>query len=186
MERIEDFRLTSTPRVLLALCIVLLLVRIGLSIFDWIHPAERTRSVGWLDAEQFERDQVNPGAYAGAIEPRTAPLPKGKNRLKLYEFYAAWCSPCERLERDVMSNNEIRACIESNFIPLRVTDRQREDNKNSRLVTELQKKYRVFAFPTIVAVDQNGEAIGSLVGNSSSLAVYRFLGRVQNEANSPK
>jgi thiol-disulfide isomerase/thioredoxin len=157
MERTEDFRLTSTPRSLIIACLILLVLRIGLAAFEWQHPAERGRPVNWTDAAKY------------------TPAPTDKDKPRLYEFYAAWCNPCERLEHDVMTNDE----IEQNFVPLRVVDRQKEDGKNSKFVMELQKRYRIFAFPTLVAVDVNGEPIGLLVGNSSSLSVYRFLSRAQ-------
>lgn len=171
MEQIKDFRLTATPPVLLIVCLVLLLGRVGLSVFEWVHPAERGRPLAWSDIAS-----TDPSLVAEATD---------KKKLKLYEFYAEWCSPCQRMERDVMTNDEIRGVIEKNFVPLRVTDRLREDGKNSKLVSELQKKYRIFAFPTMVAVAPDGEAIGLLVGNSSSLAVYRFLSRSMNDPKAP-
>ncbi|MBX9690514.1 MAG: thioredoxin family protein [Candidatus Obscuribacterales bacterium] len=164
MELTEDFRLTSTPRSLLIGCIILLTLRIGLSIFEWQHPINRGRTVAWQDAAVSQEQ------------------PADGKKLRLYEFYADWCSPCQRLERDVMSNDEIRDTIESNFQAIRVVDKQREEGKNPKWMQELQKKYRVFAFPTLVAVAPDGEAIGSLVGNSSSLSVYRFLSRTINDA----
>lgn len=166
MEQIKDFRLTSTPKILIIGCALLLLSRVGLSILEFIHPAERARSVAWTDALKY------------------APAANDEKKLRLYEFYADWCSPCQRLERDVMSNSEIRDTIEQNFVALRVIDRQREDGKNDKAVAQLQKKYRVFAFPTLVVAGPDGEAIGLLVGNSSSLAVYRFLSRVLNDQRS--
>ena len=166
MEPTKDFRLSSTPKILIVSCALLLLARVGLSIVDFVHPPDRGRSVAWTDALQYK------------------PAPGDEKKLRLYEFYADWCSPCQRLERDVMSNAEIRDTIENNFVTLRVIDRQREDGKNDRAVAALQKKYRIFAFPTIVAVGPDGEAIGLLVGNSSSLAVYRFVSRVLHDQRS--
>ena len=48
MEPTEDFCLTSTPRILIVACIILLLLRIALAIFEWNNPPERGRS-GALD-----------------------------------------------------------------------------------------------------------------------------------------
>ncbi len=163
MEQINDFRLTSTPPVLLITCAVMIALRIGLSIFEWQNPPEKGRSVQWNNADGF---------VAKAED----------KRIKLYEFYAAWCDPCKRLDRDVMTNDEIRNKMETEFVNLRVIDRQKEDGKNNKFVADLEKKYRIFAFPTIVAVGADDEPIGLLVGNSSSLAVYRFLSRVENDA----
>ena len=162
MGQIEDFRLNSTPTVLIGLCAVLLAARVGLTIFDWQHPAGQGRSLKWTEAETFKASASN------------------SKKLRLYEFYAAWCNPCQRLERDTLTNDEVRKSIENNFVALRVTDRQKETGKNSPFVSELIKKYRIFAFPTLVAVGSDGEPIQMLVGNASSLSLYRFLMRVLN------
>lgn len=168
MEQIKDFRLTATPPAVLLTCITLLVLRIGLSIYEFSNPQEKARAVSWQ-------------AFSSSV-----PEADTSKKIKLYEFYADWCSPCQRLEKDVMSNGEIRELIENKFVPVRVTDRQREDGKNSKEVYELQKKYRVFAFPTLVAVGPDGESVGMLVGNSSSLAVYRFLSRALNDSDQSK
>lgn len=167
MEQIKDFRLTATPPVVLTLCVVLLAARLVLSILEINNPPGQARPVSWQELS-------------------TASATDSRKELRLYEFYADWCNPCRRLEKDVMTNKEIRELIESKFEPIRVTDRQRQDGKNSKEVYELQKRYRVFAFPTLVAVDKNGESVGMLVGNSSSLAVYRFLSRALNDADKGK
>jgi thiol:disulfide interchange protein len=163
MERTDDFRLNKTPTALLAIAAVLLVLRLGLTIYEWQHPLNRGRHLAWTDAASYKPDQHD------------------SKKLRLYEFYAAWCAPCQRMENEVMTNEEIRNCVDKNFVALRVTDRQREDGKNTPVTAELLKKYRIFAFPTLVAVGADGEPIQLLVGNSSSLAVYRFLTRVLND-----
>lgn len=166
MEPHKDFKLTSTPRILLTITALLLVARVGLSVMDFLNPAQPGRGVAWVDSNKYVAD---------ANDAR---------KLKLYEFYAGWCSPCLRLERDVMTNSEIREAIEQNFVPIRVVDRQREDGHNTKEITALQKRYRVFAFPTLVAVGEDGEPIALLVGNSSSLGVYRFVSRVMSDHRS--
>ena len=160
-----DYKLTSTPRILLIATLALLVLRVGLSIYEFKNPAATNPGVHWQDA----------GTLGGNTEPGL--IKAANKKFIIYEFYADWCSPCQRLEHDVLTNNEIRDLMEKNFVCIRVSDRQREDGKNSKLVTDLQKRHRVFAFPTLVIVGPDSETKGQLVGNSSSLAVYRFLSR---------
>lgn len=101
----------------------------------------------------------------------------GQNKLLLCEFYADWSDPCKRMEETSLSNSQIREVVEGNFVPVRITDRQKEKGKNPRLVSDLQKKFRIFAFPTLVIVGADGEPVASLIGNCSSLTTYRFLSR---------
>lgn len=169
MERTNDYKLTATPRILMISAISLLILRIGLASYEFLNPAPALASVAWKDAASF----------AGSSEPNI--IKESGKKFIMYEFYAGWCAPAERLERDVMTNSEIKNTIENNFVCIRVTDRLKEDKKNSRLVADLQKRFRVFAFPTVVVVGPDGETKGTLVGNSSSLAVYRFLSRILAE-----
>lgn len=100
-----------------------------------------------------------------------------QNKYVLYEFYAPWSDPCKKMESTSLSNAQINRLVEQRFMPVRVTDRLKEAGKNPRLVTDLQKKFRIFAFPTLVIVDENGEPAATLVGNCSSLTTYRFMSR---------
>ena len=42
------------------------------------------------------------------------------------------------------------------FVPVRLTDRQREEGRNSRSVEELERRYGVKAFPTVIFADADG------------------------------
>jgi thiol:disulfide interchange protein len=95
----------------------------------------------------------------------------------LYEFYADWSDPCKKMESTSLSNDQVRRVIDNRFLPIRIADRQKELGSNPRIITELQKKYRIFAFPTLVVVDAQGGTVATLVGNCSSLTTYRFLSR---------
>jgi hypothetical protein len=44
-------------------------------------------------------------------------------------------------------------------VPVRVTDRAREDGRNPPLVDQLQRRFGVQAFPTLVVVAEQGEPI---------------------------
>lgn len=99
------------------------------------------------------------------------------NKYVLYEFYANWSDPCKTMESTSLSNGQVKSLIDEHFLPIRITDQVQEAGRNPKIITELQKKYRVFAFPTLVIVDQNGKMVSTLVGNCNSLTTYRFLSR---------
>ena len=74
----------------------------------------------------------------------------------MYEFTAAWCPPCRQMERDVFADATMAGRINDGFIPVRLTDRRKEEGRNSADVERLQKLYNVNAFPTVVFVDASG------------------------------
>lgn len=74
----------------------------------------------------------------------------------MYEFTAEWCPPCRQMERDVFADATLAGRINEGFIPVRLTDRRKEEGRNPAHVERLQNLYNVNAFPTVVFVDSNG------------------------------
>ena len=74
----------------------------------------------------------------------------------MYEFTAAWCPPCRQLEADVFADPVMAKKITAQFVPVRLTDRMREDGRNTPAVDALQRQFGVEAFPTVVVADAQG------------------------------
>lgn len=75
----------------------------------------------------------------------------------LFDFTADWCAPCHILDAQVFRNPAIAREINERFIPIRVTDRRREEGRNAPEVDELQQRFGVRGFPTVVFADRTGE-----------------------------
>ncbi len=105
----------------------------------------------------------------GFAEARAAGKP-----LLLY-FTADWCPPCHNLEHEIFHSSRFVAGIEEDFVPVKVTDRRREDGRNAPDVDALQKNTRVTSFPTLVVVRPDGIAAVRNVGYSSRGATLAFL-----------
>lgn len=105
---------------------------------------------------------------------RAAALSRASGKPILYDFTAAWCGPCRLLESD-WHDAAIAQTVNAGFVPSRVQDRQREDGKNPDDVAELQQRYEVDGFPTLVAAAPDGRLIGKLVGYRGRDALVKFL-----------
>lgn len=159
MAQTDDISTTNMPRRLLVLTFVLLLVRLGMIPFESNQAKASVDQIRWLTADQFDPENNSEG------------------KLLLYEFGADWCEPCKRMESNVLANKQIASMITNRFVAIKVRDRLKEDGKNTQQISALEKKYHVFAFPTLVVVGSDGEAKATLVGSASALSTVHFLSR---------
>ena len=79
------------------------------------------------------------------------------------------------LESEVFRNAAIARDINERFIPVRVMDRQQEEGRNLPEVAELQRRYDVMAFPTIVVADAGGAVLGRMEGFSGRIPFERMM-----------
>ena len=124
---------------------------------------------------------MDPGARSegsGLVhwQPRekAAALSKASHKPVLYDFTAAWCSPCHLLDSD-WAEASIAERINASFVPARVVDRQREDGANPPDISELQRRFEVSGFPTLVIADADGRLIRKSEGYGGRAALLKFL-----------
>ena len=68
----------------------------------------------------------------------------------LVDFNADWCPPCQRMKRDVFDAPRHGDAVRAAVIPVSIVDRVRETGTNPPSVEDLQRRYQVDAFPTLV------------------------------------
>lgn len=187
----------SIPQTLVVIAGILLVARVADLVVNFGHAAEPPRAVGWQTTAALE--EVPPRDKNTADKPVQELSKESQEELNkmlascreskktlLLQFYAHWSDPCRKMEASSMSNAQVKELIDRNFVPVRVTDKMKEYGKNTRLVSELQKRYRIFAFPTLLVVGYDGEPVATLIGNCSSLTTYRFLSRTVYSLNSSR
>ncbi len=196
-----DSSATRTPRLFIAAAVVLCVLRLGFAAYA--SAPVQSQSIVWKIPVATDKESL-PGAEnpkeqeATASEVSALPkptqveakalflsMPLNKVDRKsiddgkpvLYEFVSNWSDPCKAMDKNALSNRSISKVIQENFVAVRITDVSREEKKNPQWITNLHKRYHVFALPTLVVTDKSGEPKGMLIGNCSSLTVQRFLAR---------
>jgi thiol-disulfide isomerase/thioredoxin len=108
--------------------------------------------------------------------PEAPMVAQGSGKPILYVFSAAWCAPCRRLDREVFHSHRYAALVNQRFVPVQVVDREREEGQNPLAVRELQDRYQVPGFPTLVVARADGSQLSQRVGvRGGGVAVARFL-----------
>ena len=100
----------------------------------------------------------------------------------LYDFTAAWCPPCRRLDAEAWNETGIASRVDRFFVPARIMDRQREDGRNTPAIEDLQRRYRVTAFPTLVVADASGREIARMEGYAGRQRLEAFLAEAVGKA----
>lgn len=93
----------------------------------------------------------------------------------LYDFTAEWCSPCKHLD-EAWADPKVADRVNDSFVPVRILDRIREEGRNPEDIAELQRRYEVGVFPTVVIAAPDGKLIAKSEGFVSNESLLSFLG----------
>ncbi|HET7437480.1 MAG TPA: thioredoxin fold domain-containing protein [Thermoanaerobaculia bacterium] len=141
---LTDQRQRSVPILYIVIAAVLLAARIISAQFGAHEDADSL--VKWVPLEQAQ------------------PLAARSGKPILYDFTAAWCVPCRDLDRQVFRDPRYARAINERFIAVRITDRQQEDGRNVPAIQELEQRFFVRGFPTVIVADANGSALARMEG----------------------
>jgi thiol-disulfide isomerase/thioredoxin len=92
----------------------------------------------------------------------------------LYDFTAAWCAPCKQLDAD-WEDAAVAEQVNATFVPVRIVDRMREEGRNAPEVADLQRRYEISVFPTLVVAAPDGRLIAKREGYRNTAALVSFL-----------
>ena len=133
--------------------------------------------VSWAATAACNRQKGEPGAGLVAWKPHkeAAEAARSEGKPVLYDFTAAWCGPCHRLDSEGWGDPQIASLVNRSYLPARVVDREREDGKNPPAIEELERRYSVNAFPTLVVASADGRLIAKLQGYNGRERLLQFL-----------
>ena len=93
---------------------------------------------------------------------------RATNRLTLIDFYAAWCGPCQELDRTVLADSRVREALEEYEFVKVDTDRHVEPSDH----------FDVVGLPTMVVLDSSGREVYRWVGMIEADELARTLSQL--------
>ncbi len=137
----------------------------------------------WEAFQFFNKNSSSPkepGQWL-SIQEGQEEFQKGQKPI-LYDFTAEWCGFCKKMKAEVFNDKAQADWISQSFILVTVMDRVRETKKNPPEVAELQERYKVRGFPTLVVRYPNND-FKVHVGYTGKETLIQFL---KDAANSTK
>lgn len=77
------------------------------------------------------------------------------NKPLFIDFFASWCGPCQQLDKNTLSNQQVKDKLSSKYVMVKI-----DVDKNPDLVS----KYKVYGYPTMVFLNPDGTEIKRIDG----------------------
>ena len=103
-------------------------------------------------AQEGKGIQVFKGTFAQALAKA-----KAEGKPLFVDFYAVWCGPCKKMEKQIFPQSEVGEYFNKHFVALQL-DAEKPEN------VDVAKTYKVEAFPTLGIFDGEGKALSINVG----------------------
>ena len=93
----------------------------------------------------------------------------------LLDFNAEWCGPCQMLRHEVFENEAAGTTVKAAVIPVSLVDRVREQGENPAPLEQLQQRFDVQAFPTLVVWAPASGRFARQVGYAGDAETLRWI-----------
>jgi len=119
--------------------------------------------------------------------PKAQEKAKAENKLVFMDFTGSdWCPPCKQLHKDVLTSKEFSEFARDNLVLVEV-DLPRlkpQTPELQRANRELQRKFKVSMFPTLIILNGEGKELGRLQ-YSPAFKTSDYVAQIKKLQNKP-
>jgi thiol:disulfide interchange protein len=108
----------------------------------------------YVQSQLGRQTLADTGLTISTLDEALVKAKKG-DKLVLANMTAIWCPSCRKLDREVFSNEQVKAAMAKDFVFARIEYDAKEGE-------DFMAKYQVYGFPTLVILNSEGDKLHHL------------------------
>ena len=91
-----------------------------------------------------------------------------EDKLVVVDVYTDWCGPCKLMDRTTFRDDAVAKVLRDDFVSIKINAEVGEG-------IAIAKKYKVYGYPCLLILDEQGEIVEKSLGFMDAKDMYKWL-----------